>query len=149
MAQQTEHRGFAAPDGAAMATTMTDTGVVDRFLHGVEAGALPAGVFAETAVLDATVPNWRFSVHGGEAVHTQLSHWFADPGGFEELRRTPLPDGELVEFTLSWAEDGVPYTCHQAHILRVAGGRIQADTAFCGGRWPAELLLEMERAAAT
>ncbi len=27
-----------------------------------------------------------------------------------------------------------------------ADGRITADTAFCGGRWPASLLAEMEAA---
>jgi hypothetical protein len=52
-------------------------------------------------MLDATVPNWRFRVQGASAVGTELSRWFADPGQFEELRRTPLPDGEILEFTFT------------------------------------------------
>lgn len=107
---------------------------------------MPTDVFSADAVLDATVPNWRFSVHGDEAVRAQLSEWFADPGHFEALARSALPDGELVEFTLSWVEAGVPHACHQAHILRVRNGQVAADTAFCGGRWPAPLLAEMEAA---
>ena len=120
---------------------------VQRFLSGVEAGALPNGLFAEDAMLDATVPNWRFTVRGGPAVSDELGRWYADPGRFLDVRRTALPDGELVEFTLSWEESGVTHRCHQAHILEVADGRISADTAFCGGRWPAPLVAEMEAAA--
>ena len=121
--------------------------LIERLLAGIEAGAVPDGVFAPDAVLDATVPNWRMTVRGGEKVRAQLAGWYADPGRFEALRRTPLPDGELVEFTLTWQEGGVDHTCHQAHILRLAGGRIAADTAFCGGRWPAPLVAEMRHAS--
>jgi hypothetical protein len=124
------------------------TGVVDRFLAGIEAGDLPQGLFADDAGLDATVPNWRFRVEGGEAVRAELARWYADPGRFLELHRTPLPDGELVEFALGWDEDGVPHRAHQAHIVRVADDRILADTAFCGGRWPADLIAQMEEAQA-
>ena len=121
--------------------------VTDRFLAGIVAGSVPADVFSEGATFDATVPNWRFSINGGEAIQAQLSTWYADPGRFEALCRTRLPDGELVEFTLTWIEDGVPHTCHQAHILELSDNRIVADTAFCGGRWPAPLVAEMKRPA--
>jgi hypothetical protein len=120
---------------------------VDRLLAGIEAGAVPAGIFTDDAALDATVPNWRFSVHGGEAVRHELGRWYADPGQFEDVRRSPLPDGELVEFTLGWEEQGIPHACHQAHILRLVDGLVARDTAFCGGRWPASLLAEMRAAA--
>ncbi|HUJ65380.1 MAG TPA: hypothetical protein VLX59_07580 [Acidimicrobiales bacterium] len=120
---------------------------VDRLLAGIEAGAVPAGIFTEDAALDATVPNWRFSVHGAEAVRHELGSWYADPGQFENVRRSPLPDGELVEFTLGWEEQGIPHACHQAHILRLVNGLVASDTAFCGGRWPASLLAEMQAAA--
>jgi hypothetical protein len=120
---------------------------VDQLLAAIEAGtAPPPGVFADDALLDATVPNWRFSVRGGEAVRDQLSGWYRDPGHFEELRRTPLPDGELVEFTLAWEEQGVPHAGHQAHVLRLDDGRITTHTVFCGGRWSASLLAEMAEA---
>jgi len=50
---------------------------------------------------------------------------------------------ELVEFTLTWGDDGVSHMCHQAHILRLRVGQVASDTAFCGGRWPAPLISEM------
>lgn len=122
------------------------TSVVDRFLVGVETGAMPSDVFADDASLDATVPNWRFGLRGGEAVRAELANWYADPGRFLELERTAIPGGELVEFTLTWVEEGVPHRVHQAHILQVAEGRVSRDTAFCGGRWPADLVQQMEEA---
>lgn len=99
-------------------------------------------------LLDATVPNWRLSVQGGDALRVQLGQWYANPGQFLSLKRTPLPEGELVEFTLTWSKSGIEYTCHQAHILEVVKDRVGADTAFCGGRWPAPLVAEMNGARA-
>ncbi len=122
---------------------------VERFLAYVESGAgMGADVFSPDAVLDATVPGWRFSAYGDAAIRAQLGGWFADPGRFEEIERIAVTGGELVLFTLSWTEHDVPHACHQAHLLRVdRGDRIIHDTAFCGGRWPAGLLAEMEEAA--
>lgn len=128
-------------------TSHSNATAVDRLLAGIEAGAIPHDVFGDDATLDATVPNWRFSVQGGDAVREELGHWYADPGQFLSLQRTPLPEGELVEFTLTWIEEGIEHTCHQAHILNVANDRVTTDTAFCGGRWPAALVAEMHASA--
>jgi hypothetical protein len=38
--------------------------------------------------------------------------------------------------------------CHQAHRLKLRGGLIASDTAWCGGRWGAALQAEMAEAAA-
>ncbi len=122
---------------------------VDALLAGIEAGAVPAGVFSNDAVLDATVPNWRFTTRGSDAVREELCRWYADPGTFQHLHRRPLADGELVEFTLTWEEGGVTHMCHQAHILRIHNGQVTSDTAFCGGRWPEPLIAEMTAVSQT
>ena len=120
---------------------------VDRLLAAVEAGTPPpAELFTPDATLDATVPNWRFTRHGEPAVRLVLKDWFHDPGRFETVCRAPVPGGELVEFTLTWEEGGVPHACHQIHVLRLEGGRIAADMIFCGGRWSASMLAEMAAA---
>jgi len=125
---------------------MTDT-VIDRFCAAVAAATLSgADLFCEDVVLDATVPNWHFLRRGQAAVRAELSGWYADPGRFDTLHRTPLPDGELVAFDLSWEEGGVPHACRQAHVITLQDGRIARDTVWCGGRWPASLLAEMEEA---
>ncbi|HEY6275339.1 MAG TPA: hypothetical protein VIX86_03325, partial [Streptosporangiaceae bacterium] len=94
--------------------------------------------------------NWRLRAVGPDPIRAEYGRWFADPGRFEELRRHPLDGGtgEVVEYTLSWSENGVPHAVHHMHLLSVADGQIVADTVFCGGRWPAALLAEMEAAHA-
>ena len=84
------------------------------------------------------------------AIRAEYARWFADPGHFHELRRCPIDDGasEVVEYTLSWQENGVPHAAHHMHLLTVRDDLIVADTVFCGGRWPASLLAEMEAADA-
>jgi hypothetical protein len=122
-------------------------GPVDALLAGIEAAAIPEGVFCDDAVLDATVPNWRFTTRGADGIRAELSRWYADPGTFGDVRRTPLPDGELVEFSLTWHENGVEHMCHQAHVLRIRDNQVASDTAWCGGRWPAPLIAEMASAS--
>ena len=71
-------------------------------------------------------------------------------GSLDELRRYPVEGGsaEIVEYTLSWTENGVPHAGHHLHVLTVRDDRIVSDMVFCGGRWPAALLAEMEAADA-
>jgi hypothetical protein len=119
-------------------------GPIERYLAAIEEAAMSAcDVLGPGMTLDATVPNWRYQVEGAAAVKAELSGWYADAGAFEELKRTPLPTGELVEFTLRWEEAGVPHAVHQAHVLEVTDGFIVKDQVWCGGRWSAPLLAEM------
>ena len=130
---------------------MASTPVIDKFLDAVSSATIPdCDVWSADATLDATVPNWRLRVAGADAIRAEYARWFADPGRFDELRRYRI-DGEaaeVVEYTLSWSEDGVPHAGHHMHLLTVRDDRIVADTVFCGGRWPAKLLAEMEAAGA-
>ena len=123
-------------------------GAIERYLTAIESAAMDScEALSADVTRDATVPNWRFTVRGNEAVRAELGRWYAGAGAFEELKRTRLPNGELVEFTLRWEEGGVPYAAHQAHIVEVTDGRISRDQVWCGGRWPATLLAEMAEAA--
>jgi len=121
-----------------------ENGPVERYLAAIEGAAMSAcDAFSPEMTLDATVPNWRYQVEGSTAVKDELTRWYADTGAFEELTRTPLPTGELVEFTLRWEEGGVPHAAHQAHVLEVTDGWITKDRVWCGGRWSATVLAEM------
>ena len=121
---------------------------LDRFYDAVEHGKpIDPDVFTDDVVVDATVPMWRFYRHGAAAAVTEFSRWFADAGRFESFRRVDLPGGALIEFDLTWVQQGVPHACHQSHRLELDDdGRIRRLTAFCGGRWPAALLADMARA---
>jgi hypothetical protein len=138
----------ALADDVAMSTPATSSTVttspVDRLLAAVEAGCMaPCDAYADDAVLDATVPNWRFTVRGADAIRAEYSRWFADPAAFESLRRLPTDGGEVVEYTLSWTEGDVAHEAHHVHVLEVDGGRIVRDTVMCGGRWAEPLLAQM------
>jgi hypothetical protein len=138
-----------------MATTSPTTDVailggrtVDRFLEAIASGGgVPAELFATDAVLDATVPGWRFAVHGAGRVAGQFSGWFDHPGAFEELERLPVDGGEVVTYLLAGSERGIPHAAHHCHVLRFdVDGRLSGDRFFCGGRWDAALLARMARA---
>ncbi len=129
-------------------TAPIGSATVDRFLDAICAGnGIPVDLYAPDAHLDATVPGWRLSACGPEAIADQYRGWFADPGSFEELSRSPLDQGEVVTYLLTWLERDVPHAAHHIHVLRFdANGRIAADTVFCGGRWGAGLLAQMAEA---
>ena len=120
---------------------------IDAFLACVEKGAMAScEVWTPDVVLDATVPDWRFRMQGPEAIRAEYSTWFADPGHFDELRRVPLPDGEMVEYLLTWMEHGVQHAAHHMHVFELRDGLICSDTVMCGGRWPESLIAEMKTA---
>jgi hypothetical protein len=122
---------------------------VDQFLVDLGSGAgIDPSVWSTDARLDATVPHWRFERVGADSVAAELSGWYSRPTTIDSVRRRPLPNGEAVELDLSWVEDGVPHAAHQVHLLEVDDGHIIADTVYCGGRWPADLLAEMEASRA-
>jgi hypothetical protein len=127
---------------------METRSAVDQFLHAVENAAIADCIaWSDDAVLDATVPNWRLRAVGPAAIRAEYGRWFADQACFEYLNRYPVPGlGELVEYTLSWTENGVPHAAHHMHLLTVRDEQIAADTVMCGGRWSATLLAEMEAA---
>jgi hypothetical protein len=128
---------------------MSQQPAIERFLTAVQTATIAScDAWSADATLDATVPNWRLHASGPDAIRAEYARWFADPGHFDELRRHRVDDGsaEVVEYTLSWSENGVPHAAHHMHLLQVRGDRIVADTVMCGGRWPATLLAEMEAA---
>jgi hypothetical protein len=128
---------------------MASSPAIDKFLGAIESATIPGcDAWSADAMLDATVPSWRLHAAGADAIRAEYAKWFADPARFDELRRHTIDDGsgEVVEYTLSWSENGVPHAAHHMHLLTVRDDRIVADTVFCGGRWPATLLAEMEAA---
>jgi hypothetical protein len=132
---------------------MSSSPAIDKFLNAIETATIPGcDVWSADATLDATVPNWRLHAAGADAIRAEYAKWFADPARFGELHRYRVTGDEgatdVVEYMLSWTENGVPHAGHHMHLLTVRDDQIVADTVFCGGRWPASLLAEMEAADA-
>jgi ketosteroid isomerase-like protein len=98
---------------------------IGEFLQAVQGAAIhEADVYAEDAVLDATVPNWRLKAVGPQAIKAEYAKWFSDPATFVALERIPVQDGELVIYEHEWMQDGVRHRGHHAHHLVVRDGRI-------------------------
>ncbi|MGQ0521111.1 MAG: hypothetical protein ACT4PX_08180 [Actinomycetota bacterium] len=118
---------------------------VDRFLEAIASGdGVPTELFADDAVLDATVPGWRFPVRGARHISAQYGGWCSHPATFEELERLRVDGGEVVTYLVTWLVRGVPHAAHHTHTLRFdVSGRIAADRFFCGGQWDAALLARM------
>lgn len=121
---------------------------VDSLLAAIRSGrGIPADLYASDAVLDATVPNWRLTERGPDAIAERLGGWFAHPATMEELDRLPTEGGEVVRYLLTWTERSVPHAAHHVHLISLDDdGRIRKDVVFCGGRWDAALLAEIGEA---
>lgn len=127
-----------------------DTDPTTTLLDSVAAGTgIPSEIYASSAVLDATVPMWRFEAHGPAAIAAELSGWFASPGSLSEVLRSPLPTGELIRYNLDWVEDGAPWSSHQAHLLSIKDGLITRHQVWCGGRWDASVRSQIEAGLVT
>ncbi len=132
-----------------MTTTHTSSKTgVDLLLDGIQAGSVSPDAYAPDATWDGVVPGWRFGLRGAPDIIAEYDRWFAQPGELHELRRSPTGAGEVVEYTHAWVEDGVPHAGRHVHVLTLdpGTGRIVDDHVWCGGRWPADLLAEMEAA---
>ena len=118
---------------------------VERFLAAIVGGTgVAPDLLAPEVTLDATVPGWRFTLTGRDAVARQYDGWFAAPATFEELERFSVDGGEVATYLLAWVDAGTPFAAHHCHVLSLdAEGRITRDLFFCGGRWDAARLAEM------
>jgi hypothetical protein len=127
----------------------SSTNATDRLLRAVtHPGTSIDDIYAPNAVLDATIPGWRFAVHTASAIGYQYAEWFREAGTFDELERHATPTGEVVEYTIAWEEDDVPCAAHHVHVLTIDPDtdRVTRDNMWCGGRWPAPILAQMEAA---
>ena len=144
---QTQTQTQTHPSSGASPARST---AVDRFLDAVRQASFSTAddLYAVGVVLDATVPGWRYTVHGDTGVRAEYGRWFNATSDLPELTRHSTASGEVIEYVATWEEDGVEHAGHHAHVLTIdpTTDRIVEDHVWCGGRWPAPLLAEMAAA---
>jgi len=112
---------------------------ITTFLAAIETASIDqAEVYAADAELDATVPNWRFRLHGPDAIRAEYAKWFNEPVTFLALERTPVPGGELVtyEHSGSRAESATVGTTPTTSWCGAAGSSPTPCGAVAAGRSP-------------
>jgi hypothetical protein len=120
---------------------------IDDFLKAIEsAGITSCEAWSDDCVLDATVPNWRFQKRGPDAIKAVYAAWYAYRNTLLGVRRWPIADGEVVEYSHRFTGPDGPRQAHHVHVLQVAEDRIVRDTMFCGGQWTDAQLAEMAAA---
>ncbi|MEO7397203.1 MAG: hypothetical protein ABIW84_01430 [Ilumatobacteraceae bacterium] len=131
-----------------MASTDTRSNVTDRFLDAIRNARVHVvdDLYSPDADLDATVPNWRFTVSGGECIRAEYGRWFNEPCDITELVRHSTTTGEVIEYSITWDEGGVLYGGHHVHVLTIdeSADLITHDRVWCGGRWPESLMADMD-----
>lgn len=129
-------------------TDRTTTETVDAYLEQLAAARLGSTELLHPEVRwDATVPHWRYRLEGEEAVRKELGRWYSAPLTDAVVVRRPTGDGEVVDHSMRFTEDGVDWTVHHLMVLGVEDGRIRSITVACGGRWDPALVAQMGPAA--
>ena len=129
-------------------TARTVAETVDAYLEELAAARLgTTDLLHPDVAWDATVPHWRYRLDGEEAVRKELASWYAAPLTDAKVRRQPFRDGEVVDSSMQFTQDGVDWTVHHLMVLGVEDGRIRSITVACGGRWDPKLVAQIGPAA--
>ena len=120
--------------------------IAERYRGAVEARdvASLAALYHPDVLLDAHVPNWRFQRRGRQPVAETTGTGLPSPGRFTVFDVEPTASGDLlVQF--EWRQDD-PHggrVSRELHVLRLDGGYVVEQVAYCAGVWDRELQARM------
>lgn len=109
--------------------------VVHKFVHWIETGDVPDGLFTDDVFADLTVPQWRLQASGREAVTNLRRASHPAPGRIPRVRYDPTPTGFVIEWEESWDEHGDSWYCREMMRAEVRGGAISEMSTYCTGDW--------------
>ena len=92
-------------------------------------------VYAEDALFDCNVPEWRFQRKGLGEIAVQYRDWYPEPPRRLEWKETPTDFGAVVEQADWTSEGGEEQYSRSLHLLHVDGGRIVRHVLYCTGWW--------------
>jgi len=102
-----------------------------------------AALYAEDAIFDANVPDWRFQIKGAQAIAAKFQEpdWFP-AGAVGVVERTTATDSCIVfELCSTFEQQGGTWLSRNAHILALAAdGKITRHTMYCTGDWSPETI---------
>lgn len=116
--------------------------IAETLIERINARTSIADLYADDAILDANVPDWRFQIKGGDEVAKK----FLDPewwigGSVATIGRTTLTArGAAFELESRFDRNGGEWLSRNLHILEFDDGLITRHTMYCTGDWNPETI---------
>ncbi len=124
-----------------MSTTTAPT-IAERIaarLHALDYDGL-AELYRPDAVVDVSVPQWRYQLQGRPAIRQLLreERRYVESGGrVSSWRVTPTGDGLVAEVEVRFIQEGEERQWREVHLFHTDGEAITEHANYCTGIWDA------------
>ena len=118
---------------------MTITELITARLSALDFDGL-AELYRPDALLDVSVPQWRYQLQGREAIRQALAEELAlvvGNGRVTGQRATRTDDGVVVELEVRFVQDGEERQWREVHLFHTDGTAITEHLNYCTGVWDA------------
>ncbi len=118
---------------------MTITELITARLSALDLDGL-AELYRPDALLDVSVPQWRYQLQGREAIRHALAEELAPVVGSGRVtgqRATRTDDGVVVELEVRFEQDGEERQWREVHLFHTDGTAITEHLNYCTGVWDA------------
>ena len=121
---------------------MIDDGIASRIaarLHALDFEGL-AELYRADALLDSSVPEWRFQLQGRDAIREKLQEEAAHLSGGARVsgwRVTSTADGVAIELEVRFSQEGEERQWREVHLFHTDGEAITEHVNYCTGIWNA------------
>lgn len=107
----------------------------------LDSGLVPT-VYADDALLDSNVPEWRFQRKGTGEIADQYRSWASELSDLSlaAFNAQEVPWGFVVELEQRFRSDGDDCLSRQLHVLTVRDGKLAEHTFYCTGVWGSDAI---------
>ena len=125
--------------------TTTEATLADRIASCLRAFDFErlADLYRADALLDVSVPQWRFQLQGRAAIRQWLREEIHAVGGAGRVagwRVTRTVDGIVAEWEVRFTRDGEEHLWREVHLFHTDGEAITEHVNYCTGIWEPETI---------
>ncbi len=99
-----------------------------------------AELYRADALLDVSVPSWRYQLLGSDAIRESLREeagYLTEGARVTGQRVTPTDDGVVVELQVRFVQEGEERQWREVHLFHTDGVAITEHVNYCTGIWDA------------
>ena len=99
-----------------------------------------AALYRPDAILDVSVPQWRYQLQGRDAIREALAEeagYLTGGARVTGQRATPTEGGVVVELEVRFVQEGEERQWREVHLFRTDGTAITEHVNYCTGIWDA------------